>query len=306
MKQAGGHLAVSDQKFADSDPNASCADWLPPRELEPHARPQRAPRRGLEHQQSLLEQVIDSRIIPRLLLANRQAPSALPQSDLTAAKIAERVGEFSDLVINRDAASSVAYFQTLRESGATIEALFQDLLEQTARRLGVLWDEDINDFMDVTRGLNHLQQIVNEFSTEFRDESRNPISNRRALLMPLPGEHHSFGISLVGEYFRREGWRVWGGPPRSLDDILELVDGQWFDVVGLSASQLPNPEKVEADIRAIRGASHNKQVTIMIGGRVFVDQPELMIAVGADATAIDGNQAVLQVTQLIGPSPKAV
>jgi MerR family transcriptional regulator, light-induced transcriptional regulator len=299
-------MAVSDQKFADSDLNASCADWVPPRELEHHAGLARKRRRGLDQQHSLLEQVIDNRIIPRLLLANRNAPPALPQSDLTAAKIAERVGEFSDLVINRDGAASVTYFQKMRESGATIEALFQDLLEPTARRLGVLWDEDINDFMDVTRGLNHLQQIVNEFSTEFRDEGRNPISNRRALLMPLPGEHHSFGISLIGEYFRREGWRVWGGPPQSIEDILELVDGQWFDVVGLSASQVAHPEKLEADIRTIRRASHNKHVTIMVGGRIFVTQPDLMAAVGADATAIDGNQAVLQVTELIGPSPKPV
>ena len=298
-------MAVSDQKFADSDLNASCADWVPPRELEHRAGLAGKRRRGLEQQHALLDQVIDSRIIPRLLLANREAHSTLPQSDLTAAKIAERVGEFSDLVINRDAASSAAYFQKMRESGATIEALFQDLLAPTARRLGELWDEDINDFMDVTRGLNHLQQIVHEFSAEFRDEGRNPISNRRALLMPLPGEHHSFGISLIGEYFRREGWRVWGGPPQSIDDILELVDGQWFDVVGLSATQLPHPERVEADIRAIRRASHNKHVTIMIGGLVFVDQPQLVSAVGADTTAIDGNQAVLQVTELIGPSPKS-
>jgi methanogenic corrinoid protein MtbC1 len=43
----------------------------------------------------------------------------------------------------------------------------------------------------------------------------------------------------------------------------------------------------------------NKNVIVQIGGRPFVDDPSLVGAVGADATAIDGRQAVLQVTSMI-------
>ena len=75
-----------------------------------------------------------------------------PASDLIAARLAERVGHFSELAVNRDAHESIAYFSALRAQGASIESLFQDLLAPTARRLGELWDEEINDFIDVTRG----------------------------------------------------------------------------------------------------------------------------------------------------------
>ncbi len=302
---------MRNQKLAGININAGCDagcdDWTFPQAEHIQARSAQTLVEAFDQQQDLLEQIVEINILPRLLLAHSQALVTAPAvSGMTAAKIAEQVGDFSDLVIKRDATASTAYFEAMRAEGASIEALFQDLLAPTARRLGVLWEQDINDFTDVTRGLMHLHQIVLDFSSEFRSEGRNPISNRRALLMPLPGENHTFGISLISEYFRREGWRVWDGPPQSVDDIIELVDGQWFDIIGLSVSKLPNPEKVGADIRAIRRASHNKNVTVLVGGRIFVEQPDMVAAVGADATAVDGNQAVLQVTELIGPGPKNI
>ncbi len=171
-----------------------------------------------------------------------------------------------------------------------------------ARRLGELWDEDINDFMDVTRGAGQLQQIVREYSEAFHREARQPVSNRRMLLMTMPGEQHTLGISMIGEHFRRAGWHVWGGAPRTNNDILELVEAQWFDVIGLSLSRVPNSTIIASDIAQIRQASMNKSVIVQIGGRPFSENPDLVGAVGADATALDGRQAVLQITAMIHSS----
>lgn len=289
-------------KLADVEQAARCEDWTPPEQFETYPQFAGAAKQFSEQRQSVLESIVENQIIPRLLLAN--APS--PALDATAAKLSARVGEFAELVIRRDAAASLAYFATLRTEGASIEALFQDLLAPAARRLGELWDEDINDFMDVTRGVMHLQLIVHEFSHDLKQEGRRSGPHRRALLMPVPGEQHTFGVSLVGEHFRREGWRVWGGPPKSIDEIVELVDGQWFDVVGLSASRLPDPSRIASQIRAIRQASHNPEVKVLVGGHVFAQDTSLVAAVGADATAIDGRHAVLQVVKLIGSDRKSI
>jgi MerR family transcriptional regulator, light-induced transcriptional regulator len=295
---------VRNQPLPSIDRNVSCEDWQPPAELQ-YAPP--SANKAFAKQQLLLEKIITDKVVPRLLLANAQVHAKPAKvSDATAARINESIGEFAELVIKRDASASIAYFEALQAQGATVEALFQDLLAPVARRLGVLWDEDINDFMDVTRGVAHLQQIVHAFSGELIEEGRRPLTNRRALLMPLPGEQHSFGVSLIGEHFRREGWRVWGGPPSTIGDIVELVDGQWFDMVGLSISALPDPEAVASSIRMIRKASHNKDLKVLVGGLVFASEPALISAVGADATAADGREALLQVTAMIGPTPKAI
>jgi methanogenic corrinoid protein MtbC1 len=252
---------------------------------------------------AVLEKLIKNSIVPRLLLGSRtafhpvisDAPSSTPVT-------VDNVGELAELVTKPDAAASIAYFEVLRAGGASVELLFQDLLVPVARRLGELWDEDINDFMDVTRGASHLQQIVREYSDAFHREARQPVSNRRMLLMTMPGEQHTLGISMVGEHFRRAGWHVWGGPPRTIDEILELVVAQYFEVIGLSLSRVPDPAKVASDIARMRQASINKNVIVQIGGRPFSENPGLVAAVGADATALDGRQAVLQITGMIQPS----
>jgi MerR family transcriptional regulator, light-induced transcriptional regulator len=289
-------------QMATFDRESSCETWSYPSELEPQSQSPRPTSGRPDKSLALLEKIIEGNIIPRLLLDHRHtlvtAQSAA--ADATAARLAKSVDEFAELVVKRDAAASSEYFRSMRAQGASVESLFQDLLAPAARRLGVLWEEDINDFMDVTRGFTHLHHLVQEFGDDFKNEARAPISSRRALLMPMPGEQHTFGISLVGEYFKREGWRVWGGPPRSLDDVIELVDGQWFDMIGLSVSVVPEPKKIAAQIRQIRKASHNKNVTVLVGGFVFLDQPELVGILGADATAPDGLQAVRQVSERIG------
>jgi methanogenic corrinoid protein MtbC1 len=257
------------------------ADALPPRRRAKRAR----------EPLDVLDKLVETQVIPRLLLAHHVAGPIAPAEE-SASTLARRVGELSELVIAADGSASVAFVSQLREQGLSIEALFQDLLAPTARRLGELWTEDINDFMDVTRGMSQLQLIVHAFGEDLRNEVRAPTADRRALLMPLLGEQHTFGISLVAEHFRREGWRVWGGPPQSHKEMTELASGQWFDVIGLSTSELADPAELAKDITKLRRKSLNPDTTVFVGGKIFSDRPELVTSVGADATALDGRQAV--------------
>jgi MerR family transcriptional regulator, light-induced transcriptional regulator len=296
---------MANRNLSMADTAVACGDWVPPPELQALWQSQ-PPNARVPDKHALLTQIIENDVIPRLLLANRPELAILtPAASAVTAKLAQRVGEFAELVISQDAQDAIAYFEILRDQGVSIEALFQDLLAPTARRLGELWDEDINDFLDVTRGIGHLQQIVRTFGNDFRDEISQPISSKRALLMPLPGDQHTFGLSLLREHFLREGWRVWCGPADSINDIVKLVKGQWFEMIGLSASMLEDPQELAKDIARIRKASLNKDMCVFVGGHAFNSQPELVAAVGADATASDGRQAVLQVTQRIAAQSSA-
>lgn len=255
-------------------------------------------------QQSSLARIIESRVIPKLLLA-RQQQGFKPSLDAPQEQtdMGERIGEFADLVIESDSRRATSYFQDLVTNGASVEALFHDLVAPTARRLGELWDEDINTMIDVTQGLGHLQHVVRTFSPVFRNESSAKPSGRRALLIPLPGEQHTLGISLVDEYFRREGWAVWGGPVATMEEVAALVGTMWFDMVGLSVARLTEPEQLAFDIRVIRKAARNRNLVIMVGGKTFLDNPQLAALVGAEGTASDGRRALLQLEDMISVAP---
>ena len=289
--QAVGKITTSD-----------CAGWVPPPELAAELR-YLEPLAELPEQRSLLKSVIENDVIPRLLLTNdEQRQTDIGVADDIVSALSARVGEFSEIVINQDDTMSMAYVERLLDQGIPIETLFEDLLAPTARRLGELWTEDINDFFDVTTGIGRLQHIVRTFGRDYCDYDYSlPLSTRCALLMPVPGEQHTFGISLLRENLLREGWRVWCGQCREIDEIIQLVKIQSFDMVGLSASALADPEALARDIKRIRAASANKTLRILVGGFAFDSQPDLVAAVGADATATDSRHAVLVVLQSILP-----
>lgn len=241
-----------------------------------------------------LVRAIEAEIIPRLMLAHRteSCPILPAQSGKTEA-LSEEVAEFSRLVLAHDVTVASSFVEALRAQGVSLEALYLDILAPTARRLGQLWEEDLCDYTTVALGLWRLQQVLRELSPAFAGEVECGSCGRKALLASAPGEQHMLGVFMVSEFFRcivseifrREGWDVWGVPPATRDELIETVSGEWFDLVELSASCEGRLDVLTEDIQAIRRASRNGAVVVMVGGPVFDDHPELASVVGADARA---------------------
>jgi methanogenic corrinoid protein MtbC1 len=97
---------------------------------------------------------------------------------------------------------------------------------------------------------------------------------------------------MVGEFFRREGWEVWGEPIRSAAELENTVRDTWFEVVGLSAGTLQLVEDLRRLVATVRKASRNRKVVVMVGGPLFALHPEYFAKVGADAFGTDAREAV--------------
>jgi methanogenic corrinoid protein MtbC1 len=182
--------------------------------------------------------------------------------------------------------------------GLSVERVYLDLLGPAAQYLGLLWDQDLCDFTDVTVGLGRLQRVMRDLSPAFGKSIAFPPNGRRVLLLPSPGEQHTFGLVMVGEFFRRSGWDVSGGSWESGDDAPGMVASEWFDVVGLSLAAEIHVEALTQCIVAIRESSRNRHVAVMVGGPIFAMLPHLK-QVGADAMASDGLQAPLLAEQAV-------
>lgn len=251
-----------------------------------------------------LARTVETEIIPRLLLAHKVAPRPLSVSPCEGATPgSDEVVEFANLILGHDSVVGVSHVKAMISRGVSLESVYLDLLAPTARHLGLLWEADLCDFTEVTVGLWRLQQVLREFSPAFLEAAESRGDGRRALLVPASGEQHRLGLFMVAEFFRRAGWEVCDGPPASSSDLLGVVRGEWFDVVGVSVTCESRLDALAADIRAIRRASRNRAVGVMVGGRVFTEHPELVAFVGADATAIDGRQAPIQAENLLAQGP---
>jgi methanogenic corrinoid protein MtbC1 len=121
----------------------------------------------------------------------------------------------------------------------------------------------------------------------------------RALCVALPGEQHVFGAQLVGEFLRRARWDVWDAPGATEQDIIAMVEREWFTVVGVSISTTDQLDALAGLVRRLRRASLNPDLRVMVGGLPFEDHPERAALVGADATARDGRDAVSKANKLL-------
>jgi MerR family transcriptional regulator, light-induced transcriptional regulator len=127
----------------------------------------------------------------------------------------------------------------------------------------------------------------------------HPADGRRILLLPAPGEQHTLGLAMVAEFFRRAGWSVVGDEAARTSDPAALVRGEWFDVVGISAGSDARLDWLKAGIGAVRNASRNRAVRVIVGGPPFTANPAMAQEVGADGTAVDGQQAPKIAEQLL-------
>lgn len=233
---------------------------------------------------------LEQDIIPRLVRshADLAAAAAVPAA---AQPRAVDVATFTQRLIARDEAGMRRQLQGLRARGVTVPVLLTHLLAPAARHLGRLWEQDQCHFADVTIGVGRLQQIMRALSSEFGTEIDPLPGGRRALLMAAPGEQHTFGLSMVGDFFARAGWEVVGLLDPLTDSVQDKVANEWFDLVGISAGSAARLAGVSACVNTVRQHAHNRQVCVLVGGPLFLLHPELNSTVGADAVVSDGAQA---------------
>lgn len=267
----------------------------------PHARRATAELRrpGLpeaELAQAPLARTLDGAVIPRLVLADRVARA---RREAATAAADDRAGELAELVLARDCDAARRFVDALHDRGASFEHLYLEVVAPAARRLGDFWTDDRCHFTDVTLAVSRLHQMLHLLGHVFYAEDPHAELTRRALLLPAPGEQHSFGLAMVAEFFRRAGWDVWSGATLGRADLLRLVGRERFDLVGLSTGCDAKLDALPTLVHAVRHRSRNPDLGVFVGGPAFLAHPELATAVGADATALDGRQAVAQAEELL-------
>jgi methanogenic corrinoid protein MtbC1 len=248
-----------------------------------------------------LEHTIETEILPRLMMAHKQRASSMRSVPEAAEHFGARIDidKFSSLIISADISESDSFVDALYANGACLDAIYLDLLSPTARRLGKLWDDDLCTCADVAVGLSRLHQILSRLSPSFVREGETRGQKRRAVMSTLPGDQHTFGLVMAVDFFRRAGWDVIGWPLATGDRVEEIVRCDAFDMIGLSVSEERQLDLARAVIEAVRRASRNRMIVVMVGGRVFNDHPEFVQQIGADGSGEHGLQAVEKAENLV-------
>lgn len=248
----------------------------------------RDPGRLTDGSAGLLARAVEDEVIPRLVRAHGVAGQ--PKGPVITAEDVQRL---TDQLLHEDDQALHRTLEDLRQRGLSVQTLFLDLLTPAARRLGDFWTCDTCTFTDVTVAMGRLQQLLRANSSAFglNNISEGKAADRRVLLLPCPGEQHTFGLSIVAEFFYRAGWDVTTSFMQPSASLTQLVERQWFDAVGLSLADVDGIPRLNDCVRQIRKASMNPKVPVLVGGSVFVLNPGLLDTTTADAVITQADEA---------------
>ena len=171
-----------------------------------------APMPSARDRMARIVRTIEQDIIPRLVQAHRPeiAAAAAPEPRAHRLVSSADVLGFVQQVLAPDDGGWQAMTERLLAEGMAVGDIYLHLLAPAARELGQMWDEDLCSFTDVTVAVGRLQRVLRSLSPAFGQEGDHPQNGRRVLLVPAPGEQHTFGLTIVAEFIRRAGWEVVG------------------------------------------------------------------------------------------------
>lgn len=282
---------------------ASCEEFALPYELSASlSRPLPATGKQASSHLNDLASTIEGAIIPRLLINHGVRPAPMGEATVYVKQPILPVEEFTRLILSENSRDSQDYIDTLVARGTSVESLLLDLMAPAARLMGEMWTADLCHFVDVTLGLSRLQQLLRRLNTQSsRADGLRTAAMPQALLLPAPGEQHMFGLRILEEFLLRDGWDVRCNLRINESDIIDLVSEDDYVFAGFSLSHEDLLKPLASAIQMVRDTSRNRDIKVMVGGVIFVDHPELVSNVGADALGRDAKEAVFLAKQWIEP-----
>lgn len=265
------------------------------------SRSDKPPPSGADHPGGRhLISLVESEIIPRLVEAHRS------RSSVTTGSIAIVQGDveaFAQTLLDPSRAPAELLLDGHCDRGVPLDVIYLELFAPAARLLGDMWLVDHCNFSQVTLALWRIRGMVHDLSPSFHASSADTLpqrgAERRILLVSLSGQQHTLGVSMLSEFFRREGWIALCIPSPEPGLTQATLSSHWFDVFGLSASMDSEINDLEKTIKAARKTSQNPRLTVLVGGPLLLRRPELSDMIGADGTAADAPATLALAAKLV-------
>jgi len=235
-------------------------------------------------------------IVPKLVVTHVAAEPAYQVGE-------HHAGELARLLVAEHPEQAFALIDSLSADGRSLASLCAGLFEPTARALGDLWQQDDCSETELNLGLALLRAALRRPGVQTGRPNTLPRYcplPHAVLVAPSPHEPHLLGSAIAAELFWRAGWDVHCEYPDSDEALSQLVHEQWYDVLDLSLSGAFTREHrlpaMAASIRAAHLHSLNPALTVIVDGRLFHEQPDAFVDVGADAS-IDDALGIVPVAQ---------
>lgn len=219
-----------------------------------------------------------------------------PVSELLAGGIHQPLAaSVLDALLQGDRRQASKLVSAAVEGGVTLVELYLQVFQPCLREVGRLWQTG-----RVTVAQEHLVTAAVQLlmAQLYPRLFATPRIGRSVVIASVGGELHEIGARMVGDVFELHGWDShFTGANTPARGVAALAVDLDVDVVAISATLAGHLPMVASLVQALRETGDAK---ILVGGRPFLQVPDLWRAVSADGSAPDAATAVATATALLG------
>lgn len=201
---------------------------------------------------------------------------------------AEAYSLYLDAVRAGDHRRAFALVERARKAGLDLRVLYLEVFQPALREIGRLWQENLLTVAD-----EHLATAITQ-SAMVRLYTLLDVpagTGPTFLAACADSERHDIGLRMLCDFLDMESWNtLYLGASVPAESLLAMVRSRQPEVVALSASIIPHLPQLQAMVSAVRQV-RGKIPLIIVGGRPFLEEPQLARALGADLTADDAAEA---------------
>jgi methylmalonyl-CoA mutase cobalamin-binding subunit len=166
---------------------------------------------------------------------------------------------------------------------------FVRLFGRTAEMLGDLWHDNRCTEADIAVALSEMQIVYARMRRHGVLDPDRLVGAFKVMVAQMPGDLHIVGTILKADVLRSRGWNAVSRFPATRDELLRELSETDFDGLVIATSRV-SAHSIDLDrlrllIDDAREVSRNRSIIIVVGGRLFSDNPTAWREVGADGTA---------------------
>jgi MerR family transcriptional regulator, light-induced transcriptional regulator len=203
--------------------------------------------------------------------------------------VEETCTEYLAAITRGDRRRAFATVQAARDAGLDLPTLYLHVFQPALREIGRLWQAN-----RLTVAEEHLATAITQsamlrlFGELDFPEPAGPL----LIAACVDTERHEIGLRMLCDLLDLKGWEtVYLGAAVPAESLARMVRERRPQAVALSASIAPHLPQLRDAIAAVRAAAAPDPPLVVVGGRPFLERPELAATLGADLTATDAADA---------------
>jgi MerR family transcriptional regulator, light-induced transcriptional regulator len=203
--------------------------------------------------------------------------------------VEETYAQYLDAVTSGERLRAFAAVEAAREAGVDLRTLYLRVFQPALREIGRLWQGNrltvAEEHMATAITQTAMLRLLGDLEVP---EPAGPL----LIAACVDTERHEIGLRMLCDFLDLEGWEtIYLGAAVPAESLAQMVSDRRPQAVALSASIAPHLPQLRDAIAAVREAGAPDPPLVMVGGRPFLEHPELAATLGADLTASDAAEA---------------